>query len=81
MGILLTFGAVSGEASHATSILKAVCTRGARGSYRYVPPQRVRFLGHFGLESGMVFEGTTGVCERKKNCVVCIVFIPNERTK
>ena len=39
--------------------------------YRYVPPQRVEFLGlfglktdidfaHFGLESGMVFEGTTG---------------------
>ena len=40
-----------------------------------VPPQRVGFLGlfglktgidfaHFGLESGMVFEGTTGVYER-----------------
>ena len=53
----------------------------ARGStrlyrpYRYVPPQRVRFLrrlgvktckefAHFGLESGMVFEETTGVYER-----------------
>ena len=43
--------------------------------YRYVPPQRVRFLGrfglktckefaHFGLELGMVFEETTGVYER-----------------
>ena len=40
-----------------------------------VPPQRVGFLGlfglktgidfaHFGLESGMVFEGNTGVYER-----------------
>ena len=43
--------------------------------YRYVPPKRLWFLGrfgsktgihfaHFGLESGMVFEGTTGVYER-----------------
>ena len=43
--------------------------------YKYVPLQRVWSLGlfglktgmhfaHFGLESGMVFEGTTGVCER-----------------
>ena len=45
--------------------------------YRYVPPppHRVGFLRrfgletgiqfvHFGLESGMVFEGTTGVYER-----------------
>ena len=43
--------------------------------YRYVPPQRVEFLGlfglktgidfgHFGLESGMVVEGTTGKYER-----------------
>ena len=34
---------------------------------RYVPPQRVGFLGlfaHFGLESGMVFEETTGAYER-----------------
>ena len=42
---------------------------------RYVPPHRVGFLrrfglktgihfAHFGLESGMVFEGTTGVYER-----------------
>ena len=42
--------------------------------YRYVPPQRVGFFrrfglkthihsAHFGLESGMVFEGTTGVYE------------------
>ena len=43
--------------------------------YRYVPLQRVGFLrrfglktgidfAHFGLESGMVVEGTTGVYER-----------------
>ena len=43
--------------------------------YRYVPPHRVGFLhcfglktgihfANFGLESGMVFEGTTGVYER-----------------
>ena len=43
--------------------------------YRYMPPHRVGFLRrfgpktgadftHFGLESGMVFEGTTGVYER-----------------
>ena len=43
--------------------------------YRFVPSHRVGFLrhfglkkgihfAHFGLESGMVFEGTTGVYER-----------------
>ena len=43
--------------------------------YRYVPPHRVGFLhgfglktgvhfAHFGLESGMVFEGTTRLYER-----------------
>ena len=43
--------------------------------YRNVPPHRVGFLScfglktgiqftHFGLESGMVFEGTIGVNER-----------------
>ena len=43
--------------------------------YRYVPPHRVGFLrrlglktgihfAHFGLESGMVLEGTTGLYER-----------------
>ena len=42
--------------------------------YRYVPPHRVGFMrrfglkkdihfAHFGLESGMVFGGTTGVYE------------------
>ena len=31
---------------------------------RYVPPQKVRFWSDFGLESGMVFEETTGVYER-----------------
>ena len=49
-----------------------------RKSYSYVPLQKVRFLcrfglktgidfAHFGLESGMVFEGTTGVYERKSH--------------
>ena len=35
--------------------------------YRYVlppPPHRVGFLRRFGLETGIVFEGTTGVYER-----------------
>ena len=43
--------------------------------YRYVPPHRVALLrrfglktgihfAHFGLESSMVFDGTTGVYER-----------------
>ena len=32
----------------------------------YVPPQRVWFWGHSGLESGMVFEGTTDAYERKE---------------
>ena len=55
-------------------------TRGWGGTplfklYRCLPPHRVGFLrrfglktgthfAHFGLESGMVFEGTTGVYER-----------------
>ena len=45
---------------------------------RYVPPQRVGFLrlfglrtgidfAHFGLELGMVFEGTAGVYD----CIYC----------
>ena len=43
--------------------------------FKYVPPQKVGFLrcvglktgihfAHFGLESGMIFEGPTGVYER-----------------
>ena len=54
--------------------------------YRYVPPQRVGFLCrfglkmgidfvHFGLESGMVFEGTTGMYDIH---VVFIISIPND---
>ena len=39
--------------------------------YRFVPLQRVGFLG-FGLESGVGFEVTTGVYER------FIVLIPDE---
>ena len=31
--------------------------------FRYVPPQRVRFLRRFGLESGIVFRGATVVYE------------------
>ena len=52
--------------------------------YRYVPSHLVGFLrrfclktgihfAHFGLESGMVFEGTTEQCMK-----VFIVSIPNE---
>ena len=51
--------------------------------YRYVPPHQVGFLcrfglktdihfSHFGLESGMVFEGTTECMK------VFMVSIPNE---
>ena len=51
--------------------------------YRYMPPHRVGFLrrfalktgihfAHFGVESGMVFEGTT------ESINVFIVLIPNE---
>ena len=54
--------------------------------HRYVPPQRVGFLCrfglkmgidfvHFGLESGMVFEGTTGMYDIH---VVFIISIPND---
>ena len=32
--------------------------------YRYVPPQRVWFSRRFGLKTGVVIEGTTGVYER-----------------
>ena len=43
--------------------------------YRYMPPHRVEFLhrfglktglhlAYFGLESGMIFDGTSGVYER-----------------
>ena len=39
---------------------------------RYVSPDRVGFLRHFGLKTGMVFEGTSGEYER------IIVSIPNE---
>ena len=31
--------------------------------FRYVPPQRVRFLRRFGLESGIVVRGATVVYE------------------
>ena len=32
--------------------------------YRYVPPDGVGVLRRFGLKTGMVFEGTTGLYER-----------------
>ena len=52
-----------------------LAVKGLNKQYRYVPPHRVGFLGrfglktgthfaHFGLESGVVFKGTTGVNER-----------------
>ena len=40
--------------------------------FRYVPPQRVRFLRRFGLESGLVFRGATVVYEH-----ICRL-VPNE---
>ena len=61
------------------SLMSEIDARGRRGegldvgegnplykpyAYGYVPPQGVWFLGLFGLESGMVFEGTTGAYER-----------------
>ena len=56
--------------------------------FRFVPPQRVGFLrrfdpktgmdfAHFGLESGMVYEGTVSMCSsfqfqmNKKESVMC----------
>ena len=62
--------------SEANILRDAVSAIGGGGGVRYVPPHWVGFLprfglktgigihfGHFGLESGMVFEGTTGVYE------------------
>ena len=54
--------------------------------YRYMPPRRVGFLGHFGLktgipfahvglESGVVFEGTT------ESINVFIISIPKENER
>ena len=48
---------------------ESVCTPPGGGTplyklYMYVKPHRVGFLGRFGLESGVVFGGTTGVYER-----------------
>ena len=40
--------------------------------FRYVPPQRVRFLRRFGLESGIVFRRATVVYEH-----ICRL-VPNE---
>ena len=55
--------------------------------YRYIPPQRVWILGlfglkmgihfaPFGLQSGMVFEGTTGVYEHIYRFKVNTYFHP-----
>ena len=66
------------EVAKSVQFLEGDCTRGGiplYKLYRYVPPHRVGFLcrfglktgihfAHFGLESGMVFEGTTGLYER-----------------
>ena len=62
--------------SEANILRNAVSVTPLSTLYRYVLPHRVGFLrrfglktgigihvGHFGLESGMVFEGTTGVYE------------------
>ena len=75
-----TFFSKKGLGLSGTTLAKLLYSPGGGGStplckpYRYVPPQRVWFLGlfglktgthfaHFGLESGVVFEGTTGVYE------------------
>ena len=84
------FGAVSERAALLTLRRSTSYPRwgggGGGGAHMYVPPQRVWFWGHSGLESGMVFEGTTDACERKEKKspdrrLACIVLIPNERTK
>ena len=58
---------------------------GGGGIYVCAAPKGMVW-GHFGLETGTVFERTTGACERQKKKspdrrLVCIVLIPNERTK
>ena len=69
----------AGECLHVTS-LTFKTPKGGGGTplnklYKYVPPHQVGFLrrfglkkgkyfADFGLESGMVFEGTTGLHER-----------------
>ena len=61
--------------------------------YKYVPPHRVGFLrrlsvktgihfAHFGLESGMAFEGTTGVYDgiyRFNSKLACVAAGPRTR--
>ena len=51
-----------------TDAVCGMCYGGGGGTslykpFRYVPPQRVRFLRRFGLESGIVFRGATVVYE------------------
>ena len=59
---------------------------------RYVPPQRVSFLRrfglktgldfvNFGLESGIVFEETTGVCRSRLLDVLSFQFPTNKKLK
>ena len=51
-----------------TDAVCGMCYGGEEGTsfykpFRYVPPQRVRFLRRFGLESGIVVRGATVVYE------------------
>ena len=68
MGILLTLRTVISEVFSRCVDLESGSYPGGGGGgghpKRYVPPKRVWFLGYFGLESEMVFEGTTGTYER-----------------
>ena len=59
------FGAVSERAALLTLRRSTSYPRWG-AAHMYVPPQRVWFWGHSGLESGMVFEGTTDAYERKE---------------
>ena len=65
MGILLTLRTVISEVfSRCVDLESGSYPGGGVLPYRYVPPKRLWFLGYFGLESEMVFEGTTGTYER-----------------
>ena len=82
------FGAVSGKRAALLTLRRSTLYLrwGGGGIYVCAAPKGMVW-GHFGLETGTVFERTTGACERQKKKkspdrrLVCIVLIPNERTK
>lgn len=68
------FGAVSGKRAALLTLRRFVDLRiyvvpkvggGGGGIYVCAAPTGMVW-GHFGLESGTVFDGTTGACERQK---------------